>query len=119
MTTQKVSKLFYIQSIFSKNVGVFLQWINNHDGWKVTLGEVHRPDIMQLIYYEYGFSKTKFSDHQDRLAIDINLAKNGILQMELGDYSLLGEYWKSLEPRNYWLGDQGFDPRHFGMKKRR
>jgi len=74
---------------------------------------------MQLIYYEYGFSKTKFSDHQDKLAIDINLAINGILKMEIEDYRPLGEYWKSLDPRNYWLGDQKYDLRHFGMKKRR
>jgi len=87
-------------------------------GFTLTLGEAFRTKEMQEIYLKRGLTKAKVSQHQKRLAIDLNLFERG--KWEKGKtkksfekYKILGDFWKSLDRHNRWGGDWGFDPGHF------
>lgn len=64
-------------------------------GFQVTLGDAYRDDRCA-----YG---DKDSKHKKRLAIDINLHKNGVYLKETSDHEALGRYWKSRG--GIWGGD--------------
>lgn len=116
-------KLSEKQMAFSHKVGIFLLWIFVHPGWTVTIGEVWRPQRLQRIYYKEGKAKTLYSKHTKKLAIDLNLFKNGRYITNKEKYRPLGEFWeKCLGGR--WGGrfdvkkedydkKVGWDPFHF------
>ena len=75
-----------------------------------------RTDEQQVIYVEQGKSQVSMSQHQKRLAVDLNLFVNGKIQWEKNSYwEDLGNYWKSLDEDNRWGGDYKtlHDPFHF------
>lgn len=72
-------------------------------GFEVTLGEVLRPIEMQRIYVQRGSSKTMKSQHMEKLAIDLNLFKDGKLCSAEQIYPL-GKWWEGLDPNNRWGG---------------
>ena len=85
-------------------------------GYKLTAGELLRPEQMQRIYIEEGKSKVKRSQHQDKLAGDLNLFVDGEIQWSKNKHwTKLGDYWKSLNSKNRWGGDYKTldDPYHF------
>ena len=87
----------------------------------VTEGEGERPQWVQDIYFEQGKSKAKMSQHSKRLATDLHFYKlfspSGEYQeiTNIDELRPLGEYWKSLDPKNRWGGDfvSLHDPWHF------
>ena len=62
-----------------------INFIYSHPGYAVTLGDAWAKD---------GHKKGSF--HYDRLAIDLNLFKDGIWLKETEDHQEFGEYWISL-----------------------
>lgn len=72
-------------------------------GYEVTLGEVLRPIEMQALYVKQGKSKTMDSQHLKKLAIDLNLFKDGVVCLA-SQIKPLGVYWESLSPHNRWGG---------------
>ena len=65
-------------------------------GYEVTLGDAYRDPREHGSFGErkgYGESK---SFHKLRLAIDINLYKEGKYLTKTEDHKVLGEYWESL-----------------------
>jgi hypothetical protein len=56
------------------------------------------------------------SAHYDRLAIDLNLFKDGVWLTKTSDHEFLGEYWESLDPDCEW-GGHFADGNHYEMKK--
>ena len=65
-------------------------------GYEVTLGDAYRDPRLHGNFGErkgYGESK---SFHKLRLAIDINLYKEGKYLTKTEDHKVLGEYWESL-----------------------
>ena len=103
-------KLSEKQQDFSRKVGIFLLWIYSHPGWAVTIDEIYRSQRLQDIYYKEGKTKTCYSKHTKKLAMDLNLFKNGRLIVERKKYRPLGEFWEfCLSGR--WGG-------RFGIKKR-
>lgn len=64
-------------------------------GYQVTLGDAYRDDRCA-----YG---SPDSFHKKRLAIDLNLFRDGIYLTETKDHKPLGEYWKSIG--GTWGGD--------------
>ena len=65
-------------------------------GYEVTLGDAFRdPRVFGLIGETkgYGFSR---SAHKSRLAIDLNLFKDGKYLSTTEDHEPLGVYWESL-----------------------
>ena len=54
-----------------------------------------------------------FSKHLSKLAIDLNLFKDGELLTKKEDFKLISEYWKSLNERNNCGYFWGWDFGHF------
>ena len=80
------------QAEFLTAVAHLLSWAHRQ-GLKVTGGELYRSVEQQAIYYTKGRSKKRYSRHQDRLAIDLNLIIDGKLAHK-EDYRALGEEWE-------------------------
>lgn len=93
--------------LFSFRIGIWL-----------TAGHLWRDPEVQKIYVKEGKSQTKNSDHIDRRAGDLNFFIEGELIHDKEQVRVLGEFWKSLNPKNYWGGDFKTldDPYHFGRK---
>lgn len=91
------------QAAFLKDV---VKLLNKADelGFVVTGGELYRTPEQQKIYVDTGRSKTMNSNHLRRCAIDLNFFKNGTLIYDIPMLKPLGEYWKSLNPKNDWGG---------------
>lgn len=73
-------------------------------GYVLTLGEGYRPIEMQRIHFKAGRSKTMDSQHMKRLAVDVNVFRNGKL-IPASEFKDLGEFWESLHPKNRWGGN--------------
>jgi hypothetical protein len=82
-----------------------------HQGFEVTLGEAYRPPEMCEIYAKRG-TGTRTSLHGKRLAIDINLFKNGNYLTKTSDYQSVGLWWE--EKGGSWGGQFG-DGNHFSL----
>lgn len=102
------------QRRFTRMVGALIQWADLQ-GFELTFGEVWRTDAQQALYRTEGKSKAVRSRHQDRLAVDFNLFKNGRYMSSSSAYAPLGEFWKSLDSGCVWGGDweQLQDGNHF------
>lgn len=61
-----------------------------------------------------GVGKSQ-SLHLSKLAYDLSIIKNGKISQDIEDYRALGDYWKSLDPKNRWGGEftTRSDPFHF------
>lgn len=69
-------------------------------GYEVTLGDAYRDPRCP-----YGSASSK---HKRRLAIDLNLFKDGVYLTTAEDHRPLGEYWESVG--GIWGGRFGDDP---------
>ena len=113
------------QELFLLNAAKLILWAFN-GGYHIRGGELLRTAEQQQIYLKMGRSKTMNSRHLDKLAIDLNLIKNGSLSNNSEDYKPLSEYWMSLHPYNVWGSDWNrnhqytdekfLDPYHFEMR---
>ena len=65
------------------------------NGFEITFGEAYRPPETAKLYEEQGRG-IKQSLHEFRLAIDLNLFKDGVYLTETEDHQPLGEYWESM-----------------------
>ena len=67
-------------------------------GYQVSLGDAYRdPRVFGEIGERVGYGQA-FSNHKRRLAIDLNLFKDGDYLSKTSDHRALGEYWESLPP---------------------
>lgn len=92
------------QQQFAQYVAMLLMYIVE-EGYACTLGEAYRPQEMQQLYYDQGKTQTLDSMHTRRLAIDLNLFKDGVYLTDSADYAFLGEFWCSLHPCCEWGGN--------------
>lgn len=92
------------QSLFVFNISLLIQWAYKN-GYELTFSEAYRTAEQQAYDVAHGLSKTSNSKHLERLAIDLNLFKNGALLTSNADYKPLGNYWVSLNTANTWGGD--------------
>lgn len=100
------------QEIFAQNTAKLIQFIFEN-GRTCTLGEAFRTKEQAQIYYKAGKGSAN-SLHCVRLAIDLNIFKDGVYLTSTSDYTFAGEYWYSLHPENTW-GGAGNDGNHFSM----
>jgi len=118
------------QSVFALNVSKLIAYAYEI-GYEITLGEAYRTQCQQYLYFEgrkimkigsdlklavtKPKSKTMNSKHRDKLAIDINLFKDGKYLTDKESFKPLAEYWKSLNDKNtsgyFWH----WDFNHFQM----
>ena len=90
------------QSKFAHKVGLLLIYIYS-EGYEVTFGDAARMDRKGHI---------KNSKHYRRLAIDLNLFKNGRYLRKTSDHLKFGQYWKSIG--GIWGGDfRNADGNHY------
>ena len=82
------------QRFFTMLVGVLIEKAYDM-GYELTFGDAYRSPEMAAIYAKQG-KGIKNSLHTKRLAIDLNLFKNGEYQMDSEAYRKIGEYWESL-----------------------
>lgn len=108
------------QFLFMSCLGKLLLWCEQN-GYTVTGGDLYRsmdslkcyhcqqPVNYQQLLVSNGRSHTLNSLHCNRLAIDLNLFKDGQYIGNDGQaYAPLGQYWESLDPSNHWGGGDHF-----------
>lgn len=108
-------KLREKQSIFIRLVCDLIIYAY-HNGYELTFGEAYRSPEEAERLYKLGLGK-KESLHISRLAIDLNLFKDGIYLTGTEDHRFLGEYWESFSIEKYkcyWGGRFG-DGNHYSM----
>jgi hypothetical protein len=110
-------QLWKQQAVFLLNVAKLIQYATT-EGFYCTGGELHRTEEQAKIYADKGVG-IKNSQHCKRLAIDLNLfTEQGLYLSDAKSYAFLGQYWKSLDPKNRWGGDfPNKDGNHFEMKE--
>jgi hypothetical protein len=85
------------QRLFTRLLGVFLNWVHSHPGWELTLGEGYDDDFT---------GHMPGSLHYVKLAQDLNLfVDKYYVSTEHPVWDQLGAYWKSLHPLCRWGGD--------------
>lgn len=92
------------QELFAEMLAGFILWLYD-SGYKVRIGEVWRPDEMQELYLGQGKSTVKHSRHQDKLAADLYITKNGVLLESKDSLQAIGDYWEKLNIHNKWGGN--------------
>ena len=100
----KIMGLQKKQSTFTFNIHLLITFAFKQ-GFELTFGEVFRTVEQQTIYFNTGRSKTMNSRHIQRLAVDFNIFKNGVLINDPKIIQPLGEYWMTLNTDNVWGGD--------------
>lgn len=124
-----ISIVFHQQK-FTKDIALLIKRATELDV-KLSFGEAYRTIDQQLLYY-YGMnvrtedkrlnllsgktrSKTLYSNHMKRLAVDFNFFINNKLTYTDPLIEELGQYWESLDMHNRWGGNfKGFyDAPHF------
>lgn len=90
-------------------------------GYRVRIGEAHRPDWVAVVYEAFG-KGISASLHRKKLAIDLDLFLQGEYLTETDAYRSLGEWWEAqtgayegLPIKCCWGGRFG-DGRHFSIE---
>lgn len=91
------------QSRFARSVPLLLQYMTAL-GYEYTLGEAWRTQAQAAANAASGAGISN-SLHIDRLAIDINLFKDGIYLADSDSHRPFGAFWKSLGDDYAWGGD--------------
>lgn len=63
-------------------------------GYEITFGEAYRPETTARAYEAAGKGIAS-SLHTKKLAIDLNLFRDGVYMSSTRDHTELGEYWES------------------------
>ena len=85
-----------------QNVVKLIEYIDKY-GYTASFGEAWRTPEQAAINAHRG-TGIKNSLHIQRLAVDINLFKDGEFRTETKDHEPFGVYWESLNPLNRWGG---------------
>lgn len=82
-------------------------------GYKLRGGELWRSDHAAAEYARQGKGINN-SLHRDKLAIDLNLFRDGKFLTATEDHRQLGEFWESLHPLCRW-GGRFNDGNHYSI----
>lgn len=106
------------QMTFARLLPRLLDYAYEH-GYSVTLGELWRPEwVAKANSKPGGVVGIANSLHCERLAVDLNLFKDGRFLMTNEDHRKLGEFWESLSTEDYkcvWGGRFG-DGNHYSIE---
>lgn len=75
------------QQRFTRMIARLIYWAEDH-GYKLTFGDAYRDP-------RCGYGQP-FSLHKKRLAVDLNLFKDGKYLQTTEDHKELGEFWESI-----------------------
>lgn len=98
-----MSTLRELQSLHVKLTGQLINWAYS-SGYELTWGQTQRSQAEATANAVSGAGISN-SLHLVKLAVDLNLFKDGKLLTLVNDFRPLGEYWKSLHPLCRWGGD--------------
>lgn len=83
------------QRAMTKMVGLLIEKIYA-SGYEATLGDAYRdPRLHGPMGSKVGYGAAN-SVHKERLAIDLNLFKNGVFLQSSEDHKPFGEFWESM-----------------------
>lgn len=104
-----------LQVEFTKSLIKLLTMAFNH-GYEITLGEAYRT-AEQAAWNAANGKGIKNSLHCKRLAIDLNLFKDGKFLTASEDYKPLGVFWESLSTQGveHCWGGRFSDGNHFSI----
>lgn len=83
-------------------------------GFKVRIGDLYRDSRVHGVYGEKKGYGSQWSMHKLRLAVDLNLMKEGILMTFTEEHKELGMWWESLHPLCRW-GGRFNDGNHYSL----
>lgn len=103
------------QRRFPPLVAKLIIYIYEQLGLEVTFSEAWRTPEQAAWNAAHGHGIVH-SLHCDRLAIDLNLFKDGVYLTDKADYQPAGDYWKMLDADARWGGDfHSPDSDHFSL----
>lgn len=111
-----MSALLELQQEFFDATGLLIQKVREL-GYHATWGDAYRSPE-QAAQNAANHSGVAHSLHTDRLAVDINLFKDGVYIQDDTGHRELGAWWKSLGPHYRWGGDIVHprpDPNHYSI----
>lgn len=83
------------QRQFTRMIGLLIEYAYQQ-GYELTMGDAFRdPRLHGEIGVKKGYGHPK-SAHKQRLALDLNLFKDGKYLDKTEDHHFLGEYWESM-----------------------
>lgn len=86
-------------------------------GYEITLGDAYRDPKLHGHIGEKKAYGHRNSCHKIRLAIDLNLFKDGTFLVNNKDHEPIGVYWESLDPLCRWGGRfKKSDGNHYSME---
>ena len=102
------------QELFSRDL-ILLQVYIINSGYEIRQGEGLRTEEQQAIHISTGKSKVKRSRHQDKLAKDYFLFKDGQWIQDKQTLQHIFDFWERLNPQNRAGGNWSsfYDPYHF------
>jgi hypothetical protein len=102
------------QKLFVRNVANLIEFATSR-GYELSFGDAYRdPRVFGKIGESKGYGH-RSSAHKNRLAIDLNLFKDGKYLTTDKDHEPLGIYWESLSPLNRW-GGRFKDGNHYSIE---
>ena len=100
------------QSLFVSLSARFIIWAESQ-GYQFTYGEAHRTPEQAARNAANG-TGIRNSLHSDRLALDLNLFRDGLFLTATEDWKALGEHWESMHALARWGGRFG-DGNHISL----
>jgi hypothetical protein len=102
------------QRLFMKLLGPLLVHVYA-EGYEVSGDWLFRPPEVAAYYADLGIG-IRSSLHTVKLAIDLNLFRNGIWLRSTEDHRPIGEWWEKQHPLCRWGGRFG-DGNHYSMER--
>jgi hypothetical protein len=102
------------QREFSFHIACLIQHIYA-SGYECTFGDAYRNPQSHGKMGDKGPYGRPYSAHKQRLAVDLNLFKDGIWLRSTKAHEPFGEYWVALHPENVWGGDFN-DGNHYSRR---
>ena len=102
------------QAIFAVNVAHLILYING-TGFTCTFGEAFRTSEQAEWNAARGIG-IKDSQHCRRLAVDLNLFKDGVYCSTSDAHKPFGEFWEAMNALNRW-GGRFNDGNHYEMRE--
>lgn len=100
------------QRLFAKLVGKLLVYIYSQ-GYEVAIAWAYRPEAVAEYYATIGVG-VRSSLHTSKLAIDLDLFKDGVYLTGTIDHLQFGEWWEKQHPLCKWGGRFG-DGNHYSI----
>jgi hypothetical protein len=109
-------KLSEKQQIFAELASRLMQYMTS-EGYGYTFGDAYRDPRVHGAYGEKKSYSHSRSTHKLRLAIDLNLFKDGVYLTSTEAHRHFGAWWKAQHPLARWGGDfDGGDGNHYSFE---